>query len=374
MKLKINIFNIMFYFILWFILFLLGNYIGGLYSFLYIFLTLSLIFNFLHFIITINNLYYYQQFSIEHPIKGQNIEYTLTVENRFFLIPSIVQIKFNSALNLDDVNLNLKALSSLKIKNSFALPYRGIYRVGIKKILCTDLFNIFTYSISFWPRTFYVYPKINRDIKRIKRGFGENISQNLRSKNNSTEFLETVEDYTINSKVNLISWKHFATYNEPYVKKFSSEESSYSYIFLDRTILPEDRKGPADDLSIEIFYSLIKLNIENNEVVKTNYWPNLKIKKESFKSIYKESIYISFDQQENSTLVDFRKQNYDCISNITIITTLESTFFFDFEFLEKYINITIYIITSKFNRKKYRLLSKYINNFGDKANIICIEK
>lgn len=374
MKLSVKHINFIFYLLLWSLLFLLGSYIGRMYRLIYIFLTFILIINIIHFIISINSIYYYQLFSTEHPKKGQKIEYKLTIENRMYFIPCFIEITYHETLTLDKHIPKIKASSSNNIYFNFSLPYRGIYNVGIKKIICSDILNIFTFNLAFWPRTFYVYPKINSEINIKKSGAGEIFNKKNISNKMSTDLLDSIEQYRPGNKLSHISWKHFASYSEPYVKKFYSEECSNTYIFLDRTKLPENRKGPADDMAIEILCSIIQNNIYNGSKTIINCWKQKEITERNFNDFYKDSIYIDFLKSEFETIIEYKTQNYQTNNSVAFITTFESNFFLDFEFIRKFPNLTIYVVTTNLNREKEGLLSDAINKLSEYVEIICINQ
>ncbi|MGL1893730.1 MAG: DUF58 domain-containing protein [Spirochaetaceae bacterium] len=373
MKLTVKIQNLIFYTLFWTLVFLLGNYIGGYFRLVYIFLTLILISNLIHYITSINSINYYQQFSTEHPQKGQNIEYKLTIENYLPITPCFIEISFNDNIKLDNLNPKIKNTESEHIYSNFYLPYRGIYDVGIKNIVCRDILNIFEFKLSFWPRTFYVYPMINKNIYSDKNGSGENKNNSIFKDNKYTDYLDSIDKYIPGSKMSQISWKHLASRGEPYIRKYLSEEGQYTYIFLDCTTLPAHRLGPTDDLSIETALSIISKNIENNRETKINIC-SLPITNETdFKKLYKDSINIKFDQTVYETELNYKTQNYKESDRIILITTFESNFFFDLDYIKNSKKLTIYIITTNLDPIKQEQLSKMINKLSELVEIICIK-
>lgn len=371
MNLSVKISNFVYYFIFWSLLFLLGNYIGSYYRFLYIFLTLVLIINLIHYIISINNIYYYQLFSNEHPKKGENIEYKLTIENRIPFLPSFFKIEYEDTLKLEDQIPKIMFSRTNHIYSEFSLPYRGIYNVGMKAIICRDILNIFNFKLTFWPRTFYVYPRINKNILIKEHGSGELTSVTNKNSDNNSDFLDTIEKYRPGSKLSHISWKHYASTGEPFIRKYYSEEGSKNYIFLDKTELPNCRKGPADDLAIETLISILQRFNDMGELSIINNWPE-NIDNSTFQRYYKDTINIKFDKSEYDTLLDYKTQKYSSQNRLNIVTTFESSFFLDMELIQKQPNLTIYVITKGLSKDKKMILSRGINKFSKYVDIICI--
>lgn len=323
--------------------------------------------------ITVNTLYYYQNFSTEHPYKGQEIEYDLTIENRSSFLPCFTEITFNESLGLKNMKPKLPISNSYKITSNFILPYRGIYKVGMKYILCTDLLQIFTYSKDFWPRTFYVYPRINNlyNLQRIGTGLISGKSS-VRS-SNYNDYIESIKPYFPGSKVSNISWKHFASTGEPLVKKYNSDESSFCRMFLDRTTLPKYRKGSVDDKAVEVFISLIHSNLENSITTTTNITNFTIDNMKQFKNIYKDSINIEFDMSEAEVNLEFNNIKDYQGNSLVIITTLENLSFIDMEFIFAHPNSTIYVVMDKLNRKAIDIYNRNIEKLSDMVNIICVK-
>lgn len=370
---KINQFNFFKYTIIWLFLFLLGNYIGKYFYFIYLLVTIIYILNFLQFIITINSIYYYQNFSTEHPFKGQLIDYKLTIENRSIFYPCHIIIEFSNTLTKKSYSPTLYNNSTTYYKDSFKLPYRGIYRVGVDKIKCFDTLNIVEYNITFWPRNFYVYPQIIDKYKYMQGGVGYSSNSKIKISDSNLDFLDTIKPYEHGNNTKMISWKHYAAFGEPYIKKYYAEEISCCNIFLDRTKLDNYRKGPVDDISIEILISLIKQNLTHQITTNTNIYNKSITTQKDFEHIYKDSIYINFEQDELTTYNEFIIQNYNPNNKILIITNLESNFLFDIKFIEKYPHLTYFVIQK--NLKNDELLNKLsytTEKLSSLLDIICV--
>lgn len=373
MKLRINFLSFFFYTLLWTILYLLSSYIGGYYIFFYIFITFLLVLNLIHYMVTVNSIYYYQDFSTEHPFKGQQIEYKLTIENRSSFIPCFTVITFNNSLGMDYITPKMPISNSFIYKSSFILPYRGIYKVGMKNILCTDLLKIFTYSKSFWPRTFYVYPKINPLYTLNKLGTGMISGKSDIKSSNYNDYIESIKSYIPGSRSSNISWKHFASTGEPKIKSYNSDESSHCRVFLDRTMLPTERAGSVDDKAVEVYISLLYSNIEQGITTTTNMTNYPVESMIQFKSIYKDSINITFDKTEKEINLEFHEKKYYQGNSLIIITTLESLFFIDMEFILSHPNSTIYVVLDKLNNNTKELFLKNSKKISEMVNIICVE-
>lgn len=372
MKLTIDNSNIIHNLFLSIFLYLTGSYIGNIYSIFYKIYIFILMLNIIHFILTINKLYYYQNFSTEHPKKGDKIFFKLTIENRLPFMPAIIKVMFHNSLNISQVNPKFRRSKSSYIEDSFSLPYRGIYNVGIKKIICNDILNIFSYEIPFWPRTFYVYPKINDKISTSIKGIGDVSNKIYYLSSNSSDYLNGIKKFTNGNKLSLISWKHFALKEEPYIKDFYSENSSETYIFLDKTRLPDYRLGPADDLLIESLVSLTDTLIKNNHKVRTNEWKTSIKNFHDFSDFYKKTILIPFNNSPDDTISEFKSQKNIKESRLIVLTAFESSFFMDLEFINAYRDLTIFVITKNMNDIQIKNLNKTIEKYSKYVEIVCI--
>lgn len=374
MKFSIKINNFIYNIFLVFFLLISSSYLGNIYIIIYkIYISLFVI-NIIHFILTISKLYYYQNFSTEHPKKGDKIQFKLTIENRLPFIPSVIKILFHDSLSSQYLYPKFKRSKNTYYEDTFSLPYRGIYNVGIKKIKCNDIFGIFRYEIPFWPRTFYVYPKINENIKSATKGCGDISNKHYTYSTSSSDFLNGIKKYRNGNKLSLLSWKHLALKGEPYVKDFYSENSSETYIFLDKTKLPENRKGAVDDLLIETLVSITNNLIENNHTIKTNEWQHEIRTQKDFRDFYKSTILIPFDNTQSDTLNEFKSLNDIVQSRLILITAFESVFFMDLDFINAYKDLTIYIITKNMNKKQIENLNKTIEKYIKYADIVCIKE
>lgn len=374
MKFSLKSSNLIYNLFLIIFLFLTGSYIGNIYRFLYKIYIFLFILNLLHFILTINRLFYYQSFSTEHPRKGDRIDFKLTIENRLPFIPAIIELVFHDSLNIKSVYPKFKRSKNTYIQDSFTLPYRGIYNVGLKKIICSDIFNIASYEIPFWPRTFYVYPRINDSILTDVKGFGDVLNKNYNNNSSTSDYLNGIKKFRNGNKLSQISWKHLALKGEPYIKEFYSENSSEVYIFLDKTKLPNNRLGPADDLIIESLVSITDKLIKNDHSIKTNQWDTEIKNQNDFNEFYKKTILIPFENSPEDTFLEFKSQNDIKESRLIIVTAFESSFFMDLEFINSHKDLTIYIITKEMNNDQLSKLNKTIEKYSKYVEIICISE
>lgn len=364
---KVNLNNLFFYSIIWIIFSLSGSYFGSYFKFINIFLVTILLFNLLHFILTIKFTYYNQNFSTEHPVKGDNITYNFYITNSLPFFSSLITVEFNSYLNLDEKRLVIKGRESVNSDSSFSLPYRGSYNVGYKNIFISDLLQIFTIKRPLWRRTFYVYPRLdNKYIEYTGQGFVEEKSWDVSKKNKDS--FEKLQEYTPGSKLSNISWKHFASKGEPFIKTFSSLDSKNLKLFIDRQNISNKRKGPADDKVLEVTVSLMNEVISKKETLKLlNFDMDIK-DYDSFNNYYKSTVFEEFKLDSYEIESEFNNSNFSEDDTIFVISPLDGSYFLKKELFLKYPKLVLIVITESMKEGKLDSLKKIVDSYRLKEN------
>lgn len=364
---KVNLNNLFFYSIIWIIFSLSGNYFGSYFKYVNIFLFIVLFFNLLHFILSIKFTYYNQSFSTEHPVKGDRIDYRYYITNSLPFFSSIITVEFNSYLNLENIKLVVKGRETIKKDSFFSLPYRGSYKVGYKNLYISDFLQIFKIKRPLWRRTFYVYPRLDsKYIKYTGQGYIEQKSWDLSKKNKDS--FETLNEYTSGAKLSHISWKHFASKGEPFIKSFSSLDSKKLKLFIDRQELSLSRKGPADDKVLEVAVSIMNEIINKKEALSLL---NFNIDIDSYKSFnnyYKSTVFEEFNLNKHEIESEFNNSNFSNDDTIFIISPLEGSYFLKKELFVKYPKLILIIITEAMEKKKVESIKKIVESYRLKEN------
>ena len=84
------------------------------------------------------------------------------------------------------------------------------------------------------------------------------------------------------------------------------------------------KNGPVDDLAIEIFVSIVSNNVNNNIISYTNHSIKKIDTKSKFDLLYKDSVFIKFDQEKQSVINDFISLEYSAETHLIIITAFQN--------------------------------------------------
>lgn len=255
-----------------FIAFLAGTYFNRFIYMLFIALLLYPVISFILLIITYYNARFSQNFSTEHPVKGENVEYTIHFTNEVKLPFPYVQISFKTITPLMDMHLpefSVYIKSGGEFKKTFKIncPYRGIYTVGLKEVIIEDLLHFFRFKLKVWHKTFYVYPRI-LELIRFSPGL-EDIGGGDQGLPFDGEpdyaMFDQLKEYRPGEAIKHIYWKKFATTGKPFIKQFDTSPRPAVKIYFDLTKPQEKHVSELEieDTSVEILTALVKYFLEN---------------------------------------------------------------------------------------------------------------
>jgi hypothetical protein len=125
---------------------------------------------------------FHQDFSSDHPAKGQTVLYSLTVHNQLLLPLASMSCRFTytgpGSDRIESYPLHLLPGASAKRDTSFRCAYRGIYAIGADCFSFRDALGILEFEHLVEPRIFYVYPELARLGPRVEgeaEGGGEGL-------------------------------------------------------------------------------------------------------------------------------------------------------------------------------------------------------
>ncbi len=215
---------------------------------------------------------YFEHFSTEHPVKGQEVLYKLSLANEAKLMGPFVSVKFkfispDLSVHLNDIHTSLKGGEIYSQEYTIKYPYRGVYKVGIDYIRLRDLLNWIFLFPEVWFRTFYVYPRIIElktvfaDLQNVieASGYGQGILRDH-------TLFKDLKEYRPGSALKHVAWKKFAATGEPFLKDYEKTSWPGVEIYLDlrrekeadHTILERE------DCSVEILVALVKYFLDNS--------------------------------------------------------------------------------------------------------------
>ncbi len=155
-----------------------------------------------HFFISIASLKYHQTFSTDHPRKHDVLYSHLYVTNQTFLPSACITVDSVNATPADEeagtsYQLFLKSNQRWEVTVPISCPYRGVYIVGLNKLVVSDMLGVLHIGLTVWKRTFYVYPRIipleQRFIPQTSRD--EVLSGDLRGNLEDTSYFSHLTEY-----------------------------------------------------------------------------------------------------------------------------------------------------------------------------------
>ena len=286
----------------------LGRYhIGLMFDFIFFLLlflpTLSLI----HLFLSIASIKYHQQFDTEHPIKGETLTYTLLLANESHLPSARLRIGFRTVWpgvdsELPPLDITLKRGERSERDYSISCPYRGVYTVGLERLILNDMLGFVTISRPVWHRTFYVYPRVIEagypfdvgEVSELSTGPNPGASQDY-------SLFETLIPYRSGESIRHVAWKKFFALGEPYLKSYAKTSQPGVTIYLDLR-----REGDAnpfilerEDCSIEILVALARSFLSNHIPISVQAFGQSRFRfsgenEEAFGRFYSDTVNLMF--------------------------------------------------------------------------------
>ncbi|HOV64970.1 MAG TPA: hypothetical protein PLG43_13950, partial [Spirochaetia bacterium] len=150
-----------------FILSLSGFYLGGIFLVLFWVLFSFLLLDLILLVVSVRATMYIQNFSTEHPVKGEDIQYTLKIYFESFLPGLRCFVTFKGVRKDEAIHSGMKDFGffpwpqEIVARNyTVQCPFRGIYTVGLDRLEIEDVLSIISIRLKVWYRTFYVFPRL----------------------------------------------------------------------------------------------------------------------------------------------------------------------------------------------------------------------
>ena len=251
----------------------LGRYhIGLMFDYVFFLLLIIPILSIAHLFISIVSIKYHQHFDTEHPIKGETLTYTLLLANESHFASARLRIGFRTIwpgtdAELPPLDITLKRGERSERDYSIRCPYRGVYTVGLERLILSDSFGFITISRPVWHRTFYVYPRVIEaeypfevgEVSELSTGPNPGASQDY-------SLFETLVPYRSGESIRHIAWKKFFALGQPYIKSYAKTSQPGVTIYFD--LRREGEANPAilerEDCSIEILVALARSFLSDN--------------------------------------------------------------------------------------------------------------
>lgn len=326
----------------------------------------------------------YNRFQVSHKVskknivKGDKINYTVTLFNTDSLVYCPIKLKLESDKILFKNQFESPTIVLYpKTKEEIVIPlrcnYRGYYRLGVKSIIIDDYFGLFSKEFkSLDTIKMIVYPSIkeliylptsNVDVDEVT-----NLSEKTMEEQNNISY---IREYEKGDTLNKIHWKLSSKYNELMVKQYSGEISNAVNIILDtnKHYYDYELNIAVEDKMIETCVMIINYLLIHNKAVTFifNDVRNVSIEGKyynDFQIIYEECAVLEFTRKFDfgkSILDYFYKDNGEVLinSNQYIITSNIGD-----DFMES---------LKKLNVQKSKITIVYIYISNNKKNE-CLEK
>ncbi len=181
---------------------------------------LSLI-SFLHLWYSWSALGFHQNFSTDHPVKGETVFYSLHLANEKPLPLSGGSCSFSNPGSgkafVDTISIPLIQSKPVKYEEKIRCAYRGIYVMGLTGIRIQSMLGLIETELPIEPKVFYVFPelvKFSSPLERLARSSGitEPDSQSTKDDITIFEYLLPLREET---SVRSIAWKRWAATGIP---------------------------------------------------------------------------------------------------------------------------------------------------------------
>jgi len=263
LSLRPDVSRLLLAFFLLFVLFLSSAYLGGPLKGLYYFYAAFLCLDFLHLAWSVRRIYQYQSFSTSSPVRGQAVEYQLTLHNQSlvpgcrtrFALTELDAFRQESRADLDR-DFFLGSDSFHNRGYTLHCLFRGVYALGLSNMQLMDMLSLVTATLPVVPETLHVLPRLV-ELKSCRLYTGSESDPADQPADGGLEDYTRFRDlgeYFPGANVRHLDWKRSAAWGRPVIRRFDCSASLGLSIYLDRKHTgpdcPEERE--ADDCSIEI--------------------------------------------------------------------------------------------------------------------------
>ena len=262
------------------LLWLAGRYAARPFLVLFLFLVLILLLSLAWLAAAFMLLRYHQEFSTEHPVKGETVLHRIVLANECLLPVHFVRVRFKTVFPgieqpQPDFSAYLPARGRLEREYRIHCPYRGIYTVGLESLELEDPLHLAVLRRRVWYRTFYVYPRVLA-LRSFSAGpeRGERLLQGV-SAGGEPDFTlySRLRGYRQGDPLRHVAWKKFASTGSLYLKEYDSSAEPGVSVYFDLRLSewPGGDGGPPgatdsarmaalerEDVSVEILVALVK--------------------------------------------------------------------------------------------------------------------
>ena len=245
--------------------YLAGVYLGGVLLVIWYAVLLLPVVSVCQALITRRSLYVREETPGNDPVKGQILQYSLTVTNESVFPSSPVVLSLHRGLarsGRETRSLYLWMRETRRVNQTVPCLYRGTYTVGLASLVVWDVFGLIGFTRRVSARTFTIYPRI-LEIPTAPSGtgpYGALADSPVAYGKTDTTLLRELRVYRPGDDVRHVSWRKFALLGEPLIREYDQAAEGAITICADtRAVEGEpDRAMHLEDCVLEIVIALAR--------------------------------------------------------------------------------------------------------------------
>ena len=238
--------------------------------------------------------------------KGEIIQYQLNITTASLLPAPMVRASFARIHQRDrqvipDRMIRLGPGDRDIFSRDIYAGLRGIYTMGVAKLVITGFTGLFSISLPIWPKTFYIYPRLLQlrlAMSRHLPTYGHLATRT--GTHGEYHTFSGLHDYRSGETTRHISWKRFAQLGIPVIKDFDTLGSSRIHLFLDRRRVT--RNPICEDTAIEAALALIWSACSQNQAITIHGFPGWEgytlTREEEVRRLHETTLTMQFDSHE----------------------------------------------------------------------------
>jgi hypothetical protein len=175
----------------------------------------------IHLVLAWNAFRFHQNFSTDHPQKGDIVRYRLSMSNESPVSSARGSCSFfaqgSHAAFCEGVNIPARGNESKVYETELRCSWRGTYTFGLKSISFRDSAGIFTVEEKIEPHVFYVYPElvnIGADIERLTSSTGSD-KTGASAREDDPSIFENLAPIAAGRQARRVAWKRWAATGIP---------------------------------------------------------------------------------------------------------------------------------------------------------------
>ncbi|MFQ3547125.1 MAG: hypothetical protein SNJ56_02210 [Termitinemataceae bacterium] len=212
---------------------------------------------------------FHQEFSTDHPVRGETVRYSLVIFNHGLIPACETLCEFSfvgpGLSGTKDFSTFLGSGESETVSFEFRCAYRGVYSLGARRFVFRDLLGILRLEYTVEPRTFYVYPELvplGQGLETLVSGTGDRAFQSGGIQVDPGVF-DSIQVLRHGEGGRPIAWKRFAATGIPCSINEGKSSAPFLRLILDLRPLsagtfPQEEILQAEDLAVSLFFSVAR--------------------------------------------------------------------------------------------------------------------